>query len=186
MKIGLDIDDTMTDTTELMIEYAKEYFKTDDIEFIKSILFAPKIEGELLEFYDKYLVEMMSKYKLKSNVKEVIDRFRQSGNKIIIITARGATIKNVIDVTMEYFKLHDIKVDDIVFRLRDKSKYCVENNIDLLVDDSNSVLEKVQQLGIKTLLFNSIKNKDIDTNINRVNNWLEVEQYINELLIKSE
>lgn len=186
MKIGLDIDDTITDTTELMIEYAKEYFKTDDIEFIKSILSAPKIECELLEFFDKYLVEMMSKYKLKSNAKEVIERLRQSGNKIIIITARGATIKNVIDVTLEYFKTHGIEVDDIVFRLRDKSKYCVENNIDLLVDDSISVLEKVQQLGIKTLLFNSIKNKDIDTSLDRVNSWLEVEKYINQLMIKSQ
>lgn len=181
MTIGIDIDDTMTNSTELMLEYAKNYFKEADnkklIEIINS-----KIEGDLYNFYSKYLAEMMSKYKLKNNVVEVINRLREKGHKIVIITARGRTIKEgLIEVTKDYFNRNNIIVDEIVFRCADKSNVCIKYKIDLMIDDSISVLDKVNSCGIKTLLFTSIVNKNEKTNIKRIDDWIKLEKYIDNI-----
>ncbi len=185
MNIGLDIDDTMTNSSELITEYAKKYFNSDDMNLINSILNAKKIEGKLLDFYYEYLPEMMSIYKLKDNVKEVIDRLRSKGHKIIVITARGYTVQvGIAEITKEYFKRHQIVVDDIIFRSVDKTEPCIKNNINIMIDDSISVLEKLKENNIKPLLFNSVTNKDFNTNIDRVNNWLELEEYLDKLLLE--
>ncbi len=181
MTIGLDIDDTMTNSSKLIIEYAKKYFETNDVTKIKEIL-SKKIEGKLLDFYNEYLPEMMASYTLKENVKEVIDGLRQNGHKIIIITARGHSVKKgLIDITKEYFKKHNIVVDKMIFEKTEKTAECINNNIDIMIDDSIKVLNELKEKNIKTLLFTSENNINCDTDINRVNNWLELESYINEL-----
>ena len=50
-----------------------------------------------------------------------------------------------------------------------------------MVDDSINVLDRVADIGIKTLLFTSLQNQKIKTNFNRVSNWLELEKYINSI-----
>lgn len=182
MTIGIDIDDTMTSSSELIKEYAKKYFGSNDTELINSITYSPRIEGELLEFYQLYLLEMMSNYELKPNVKEVIDRLQDKGHKIIIITGRGYTPQNgVISTTTKYLQKHNINVDKVLFKALDKSDYCVKYGIDIMIDDSAKVLEKVRKKGINVLMFNSISNQSINTDINKVDSWLEVEQYIDKI-----
>lgn len=134
MIIGLDIDDTMTNSSELIMEYAKKFFKTTDEKLINNILHAKKIDGELLDFYYKYLPEMMETYSLKENVKEVIDRLRLKGCKIIIITARGHTVQaGLIDITNKYLQKHGIFADEIIFKAADKLDICLEKNIDVMI-----------------------------------------------------
>ena len=127
----------------------------------------------------------MASYKLKDNFKEVIDRLRKNGHKVIIITARGYTEfkDDIPKITKEYFKRYDIKVDKIVFNKLHKDESCVENKIDIMIDDSIGVLNKIREKGIKVLLFNSMSNKESITNIDRVDNWLELENYINNLKV---
>ncbi len=181
MTIGLDIDDTITESSELIVNYVKKHFN-DDINIVSEIL-GGKIEGELLRFYDIHLGEMVASYKLKDNVKEVIDRLRKNGHKVVIITTRGftKTKDDIPGITRKYFKKHDINVDKIVFNKLHKEVACVTNKIDLMVDDSISTLEKIKSKGIKVLLFNSMSNKKSITSLNRVDNWLELESYINSL-----
>lgn len=135
--------------------------------------------NKLYDFYEKYLAEMMSKYTLKNNVVEVINRLREKGHKIVIITARGRTIKEgLIEVTKAYFEKNNIIVDNIVFRCGDKSEACIENNVDLMIDDSIKVLNILKNNGIETLLFKSIVNKNLETDLVVVDNWLDLETYI--------
>lgn len=184
MNIGLDIDDTMTNSSELMTEYAKKYFNTTDINQINNLLHTKMSSEKVFDFYNQYLPEMMEKYELKENVKEVIDRLHANGHKIIIITARGRTIKNGLEeITEKYLKKHKIEVDNIIFREVDKAAVCVANNIDIMIDDSIPILEKVKASGIKAVLFTSIRNQNISTNIDRVTNWLELENYLNAMCI---
>jgi len=177
MRIGLDIDDTMTNSAETIREYAAEYFKGEDLD---KVLDAPSIDGKLLEFLDKNLAEMSSKYTLKDNVKEVLDRLKEKGHEIIIITARSYTPVqgNIIEVTLDHFKKNDIVVDDITFKALEKTKICIEKQIDIMIDDSIKVLEDLEKSGIDTLLFTTAKNKDKETHLKRVKTWLEIEEYI--------
>lgn len=184
MTIGIDIDDTMTNSSELIMEYAKKYFRSDDDDFINDILRSSKIDNQLESFYNEYLPEMISKYTLKDNVRDVIGRLKSNGHKIIIITARGYTIKKDLEkITHDYFERHDLSVDKMIFMARDKLDSCIENKVDLMIDDSITVLNNIRASGIRTLLFTSICNKNIQTDLDRVESWLELEKYINDLML---
>lgn len=184
MTIGIDIDDTMTNSSELIMEYAKKYFRSDDENYINSILRSSKIDNELESFYNEHLPEMISKYTLKENVRDVIMRLKDNGNKIIVITARGYTVKKDLEkITHDYFSKHDLTVDKMIFMDREKINSCIENNVDLMIDDSITILNNIKARGIQTLLFTSICNKDVETDLNRVETWLELEHYINNLLV---
>lgn len=184
MTIGIDIDDTMTNTSESYIKYAKRYFNSTDIVLINNILHGTNITSEMMDFYDKYLLEILSKVSLKENVKEVIDELREKGHKIILISARGKVRAGQIKVTRDYLKKFNIKVDKIIFKSIDKLNACIENNIDLIIDDSVKVLEDLKNNGIGVLLFSSISNKTFKTDIKRVNNWIELEEYIDRLSVE--
>lgn len=178
MTVGLDIDDTMTNSKELIMVYAKNYFKTADEELVNKILHAPKIEGKLYDFYKANLPEMISNYQLKPNVKKVINRLRKKGHKIVIITTRGYThIDGVVEATVEYFKKHKLITDKMIFKTRDKAKICLENNINLMIDDYLPILDELEQAGVNCLMYSDVAN--LATNKKQVNNWLELEKYIN-------
>ena len=182
MTIGVDIDDTITNSSELIIKYVKKFFNTDNPTLISNVMHLTQIEDKLLEFYEKYLYELMNTYTIKENAKEVIDRLRAKGHKIIIITARGYTIRNgIIDITKNYLKEHGINYDKIIFQARSKVNACKENNIDLMIDDSVEVVTELKKEGINAILFTSFNNKDIDVDFARVNSWLEIEEYIDKL-----
>ncbi|HOP65443.1 MAG TPA: hypothetical protein PLX66_00185 [Bacilli bacterium] len=179
MTIGIDIDDTMTCSSEAMLEYAKKYFKINDDNIVREILNG-EIKGELFKFYNIHLGKILTNCLLKKDVKKVIDKLRKTGNKVIIITARGYTKfkDDIPKITKEYLKKHNIEVDKIVFNKLDKVKACLDNNIDIMIDDSINVLDKVKENNIKVLLFTSISNENKNTDIDRVDNWLELEKYI--------
>ena len=182
MRIGIDIDDTITDSYALMTKYAEKHFQRNDKHFINEIFHAPKITGEGLDFYNLYLKEVISKCPLKENAKEVIQRLQENGHTIIVITARGYTdISGVTEETEKYFQKHNLKVDKIIFKAYHKLKVCQDNQIDIMVDDTIRVLDEINKGGIKTVLFTTYANKDIKTNLNRVNDWLELEEYINNI-----
>ena len=180
MRIGIDIDDTITNTSEVMIEYAKKWFQTDDDSLIEKVVhgdYDPKID----DFYLKNLYEMVDKYTVKENVKDVIDRLRKKGHKIIIITARGDYLNGLMEKTDEYLKDNNILVDKIVYGAVEKLSPCISEKIDLMIDDSLRVQETLAKNNIDTLVFTSVSNKNIPTNLKRVNNWLEIEDYINNI-----
>ncbi|MCL2869309.1 hypothetical protein FWF48_00655 [Candidatus Saccharibacteria bacterium] len=185
MKIGVDIDNVMTDSSELIIQYAKKYFKSNDMDLIDNILHANKVDERLMAFYEKYLTKMQGDYKLKANVKEVIDSLRQKGHEIVLITARGnSQTHSYLDklgqdiVTKEYLLKHKINFDKIIFGTRDKAKECVENHLDILVDDSTRVLGNLHGTNTKPILFVSMHNKNCQTSFVKVYNWLELEEII--------
>ena len=186
MVIGIDIDDVITDSSELIMEYAKKYLKSDDINLINNLLHGNDVNDELMNFYSNYLLKIQANYKLKENVKEVIDRLKLDGHKIVIITARGtgkahpSLLKlDQISVATKYLKKHQINYDKIIFRARDKREVCIENNLDFLIDDSVVVLESIKDTNVKPVFFNSISNKAIKTDFHTVSSWLEIEEYIN-------
>ena len=76
------------------------------------------------------------------------------------------------------------KYTKIIFNAIDKAKLCLENNIDLMIDDSTEHCEEVNNIGVKSILFTTNVNKNIDTKIERVSNWIELEKTINNIINK--
>ena len=190
MIIGIDIDDTIAQTTEQIDIFAKEYtekklnrkFKIND-GFIYDPMWAKYVYGwtidEDKEFWDLYYEEVIGNVKPKKDSREVINNLYKN-NEIIIISARWEKKSNMVNkTTIEWLKKYDIKYHKLYLGHEDKRDIVKENNIDLFIDDSIKIYDEIQSLGIQTFLMTSRQNKDIDVKkIIRVNNWKEVYEKI--------
>ena len=183
MRIGIDLDDTITKTDEILFKYAKIYNKEEKIlfninreEWNLTKAFGWN-EENIKEFFSKYLKSIYEEAEIKENAKEKINVLKDDGNKIIIITARDTkSLKEVHAVCKDWLINNKINVDKIVVDGEDKAQKCLENKIDIFIDDNICNCENVyNNLKIPVLLMNSRYNKDYQNpKIKRVYNWNEI------------
>ena len=182
MRIGIDIDDVITDTSKEVEKYILKYDKNSEFSnHLEEIMRGEMPTQNIKNFFAKNALEIVKKAKLKNNVKEVLQKLFDEGNEIFIITSRGEIkIKGSEETTLEYFKSNNIKYTKILFNVFDKAKSCKENNINLMIDDSIKHCSECEKENIKSILFTSIVNQSIETKLDRVENWLELENKINQ------
>ena len=187
MIIGIDIDDTITKTTEQIDIFAKEYtekilkrefsinFDTYDPMWAMSAY--GWSEEEDREFWNLYYVKVVENVEPKDNSIEVINELFKD-NEIIIISARWDWDTGIIQKkTKEWLDNHGFKYHKLFMGHIDKRKICDKNSINLFIDDSLKTCEEIESIGIKTLLMESRRTKEMDTgNISKVENWLEVRE----------
>ncbi len=182
MKIGIDIDDTMTDTFEYLMTYISEFFEIDK-KYLKdnniSYSNLPKeMKRREIEFAKKYYDKVIPSTPFKPNVAEYIDKIKKLGHKIIIITARDKTLyTDEYKTTIEELKNNNIHYDKLICDF-DKAKVCKNEKVDLFIDDSITNCNKVKELGIETILFNSKSNINTKTNLYRTSNWKDIYEKI--------
>ena len=113
MNIGIDIDDTISNTFESAKNYAEEYIKNElkkepvmDISKVKDHYYIRDMFGLTTEesdyFWKKYYNKIIENVKPKASSVEMINKLREDGNKIIIITARWSDEEN------DAFKISEI------------------------------------------------------------------------------
>lgn len=181
MRIGIDIDDVLTDTSPKVKEYLYKYEKSGDgIKYISEVMRGEMPTENIKRFFDQYVEEIYQKISIKSDAAEVLQRLSQSGHEIIFITARGEQrFKGSEKTTINFFKEFNIQYKEIIFNSFEKQVDCKKNNIDIMIDDSVKNCELVDREGIKSILYTSDVNKDDKTNVERVENWVELENIIN-------
>ena len=113
---------------------------------------------------------------------------QDEGNTIYIISGRdNGEYSNPYDMTVEWLKKYDICYDKLIltnaYNHQEKADICVNNNIDLMIDDSSIVCEKCLENGIKPLLFTTLYNQK-ELRFERVNNWEEIYNYIRKKIIR--
>lgn len=183
MRIGIDLDDTITKTDEILFKYAKMYneeekilFKINRGEWDWNKAFGWD-EEKCETFFLRYLKKIFEEAEIKENAKEKINALKNGGNKIIIITARDTkSLKEVHKVCENWLINNKVNVDKIVVDGEDKAQKCLENKIDIFIDDNVYNCESVyKNLKIPVLLTNSRYNKEYQNpNIKRVYNWNEI------------
>lgn len=180
MKIGIDIDDVLTDTSKVMKEYIDKFDKTGEVK--KNLVEVMRGEfstAAIRKFMIDHIGSLQKNAKVKENARDVIQRLIDRKDEIIFITSRGEKqAKGSEKRTLEYLVANQIPYTKVIFNATDKAKVCKENNIDLMIDDSVKFCEEIQKEKTETIVFNSIVNQDIKTNRKRVNNWLELEEEI--------
>lgn len=184
MNLGIDIDDTLTETSEFLLPYVAEYFSLD-LETLKkdNINYdhlPDEYSGREKEFGKAMYAKVLLDVKLKRNAKEIVNKLKEEGHKIIIITARDETIyDDPFGFTTKQLEKLGIKYDKLVCSF-DKRKVCIDEKIDVFVDDSIENLTSSEDVVGKILLFNSKLNMKKQTNFTRVDSWEEVYNYIND------
>lgn len=190
MNIGIDIDDTITKTSEETDTWAKEYtenvlkrkFELKEIEILDP-MWAKHLYGwneeENKKFWDIYYEKIMENVKPKEYALEVINKLSKENN-IIIITARWDRENGIISkITEEWLERYGLNYEKLFIGYKDKRNIVKENNIELFIDDSFKTCKQISEMNVRTLIMNSRINKDMeDENMERVFSWKEIEEKI--------
>lgn len=190
MNIGIDIDDTIAMTAEIIDIYAKEYtenilkreFRLNEIEILDP-MWARNLYGwtdeEDKEFWNLYYEQIMKDVKPKNDSIEMINELSKE-NIIIIISARWDRKNGIIaQITKEWLEKYNVHYNKLFIGHLDKRDIVKQNNIELFIDDSYKTCKLISDIGIKTLLMNSRINKDMKINdIERVSSWKEIKEKV--------
>ncbi len=181
MKIGIDVDDTLTNTKEQQLKYWKEYYNNNPRPGYSTVL--PKT---INDFEDAYVQEFWDAYRLKLNfdcsVKEGVSlytkKLKEDGHTLCIVTSRpDEKYDNLQKLMHDWIDKNNITIDIVYTDVRDKGTFCKENNFDLLIDDDIKHIKKATELNVKAILFND--NPDYDGL--KTTSWQELYELISTL-----
>ena len=186
MRIGIDIDDTMCRTTEIVHDclgkYAEEHH-LNDLDIMND-------EELKREFFEDYIEEIYENAVVKRSCADVIRRLRNKGNEIYLISARSNTFLtnteyNVLEITENWLKKNGIVVDKIILEAYGdvKADICKKYQIDIMIDDNPLNYQKILEKGCRCILFDDRAKYSLDDNY--ATNWIEVEKVVEKIYLKS-
>ncbi len=178
MRIGIDIDDTITNSYMRILSEFEKYYHINKYMYINAHINYYDIMKDKKTFPDYYdycknnFETILYDVPLKHNVKEVIDKLKEK-HEIIFITARNIDeYSNPYEYTKDYLKRNNIYYDELYTDVLDKGKLCKEKNIDVFIDDAITHCEASQREGINTYLFDNTFNKN-ETRFKRIYSWTD-------------
>lgn len=181
LNIGIDIDDTLTNTFDYLIPAVAEFYNMD-IDYLKEhkisyTSLTPEMKEKELEFARTYFDKLIPNTPIKPDAAEYIRKIKKLGHKITIITARSNIFyEDSYKLSAEYLTRNGILFDELICSF-DKAGVCKEQNIDIFIDDSIRQCNTVKSVGIKTLLFVSKINEENEEH-QKVYTWQDVYHYI--------
>jgi len=163
MRIGIDIDDTLVNTSESFDKVIKKY----NLNFTKK--YHDEWTKEECKFiFSNYLEEILFNAKIKSDAKDVLKYLKSKGNELIIITARSNNYCNSIEEeTLNFINKEKLEIDQIYFNQNKKSDLAKILKIDLMIDDNYYVYNNMKKDGIECILFGD-----------KIKTWKDVLEYI--------
>lgn len=177
MKIGIDIDNTICSTDEVIDIKIKEYIKEHGMsqeEFFGD-------SSNMDKFYKEKILEVIAEDPVKDDFLRVLNKLKVN-NEIIIVTARNEKFvkisQSMRQATMDWLAKNNIYYDkyfDDAY-IEGKVKVCKDENIDIIIDDDINNYIAFKENGIKTLLFDD-RGKYLDV-VDRVGSWKEVEDIL--------
>ena len=187
MNIGIDIDDTLTNSSEIFVKYARIYnkkhnitYKIDTSSLDQRKAFGWSIDNKK-EFASQYLKQILKETTPNDDVVEVIKIIKKLGCNIFLITARkDSEISGMYDFTKQWLIDNNIEFDKLIINSDDKLKVCINNNIKLFIDDDYFTCKKIFDYNkIMVLLYETSYNKMFNClNMVKVQNWNQILEII--------
>ena len=176
MRIGIDIDDTICCSIENMLPYICEYYGLNYYEEKEKKL--PYDAYHCLEGYYAFArltyEKVMPNARLKTNANYYINKLKEDGHDIVIVTARSALgFHDPYGLSKNYLEKYNICYDKLIVGAKDKGEVCKCENIELFIDDNVKNCKSVENVGIKVWLFHNDFNSN-DKHFDRVMNWEDV------------
>ncbi len=188
MRIGVDIDNVLSNFNEVLLkDYIDHDKKLRNNGIINNNAYIRDMfdwsEEEEQQYYKENIERLVSLLEPIRDCSKYIKKLRKNGDYICIISGRdNGEYSNPYNMTIEWLKKYEIEYDDLIltnaYNHQEKADICIENNIDVMIDDSVNVCIKCSEINIKSLLFHTEYNKN-ETRFTRVNNWEEIFNYIN-------
>lgn len=190
MRIGIDIDGVLTNIEQWQLDVGGKFFSKfnkgvinkDGYEITEIFNVSDELDNQ---FWNEYLYEYVTKEPSRKYANEVINKLKEEGNEIYIVTARYLTDRNTEDgekmrkIVVNWLTEQKINYDKIIFSPEDKKKICKKYNIDIMIEDKVDNINKISSI-IPVICFHAGYNKNCKgKNIYRVYNWYDIYNLIN-------
>ena len=188
MRIGIDIDNVISNFNEVLLN---EYLLHDkelnnngiinkNADYIRKGMFDWSSEEEE-SFYKNNIERIAKSLTVIDGAKEYIDKLKADGYFIYIITGRdNGEYTDPYNMTKEWLNNYNIYYDKLILtnahNKHQKAIKCLENSIDIMIDDSVSICKVCIESGITTILMDTPYNKY--SNIKRVYDWQEFYEFV--------
>ena len=189
MVIGVDLDDTITNSFEDLMPFFAEYFGLD-FNYCKENNYSynnfPEELKEKKNEFIKYLQEkkLLGKISVKENVIQVLKELHELGCKIIIITSRNDSIlTNAFLETKSFLEQNGITYDELYCE-HDKHKVLLAEGVEMFIDDSIKGLIYNKDACKYHILFSSVLNQKEESEFTRALSWIEIRDIVKDLINK--
>lgn len=189
MRIGIDIDGVILDFERTLKTYAELYnylyLKDGGVKHPEEQYLRDRYEWNdevRMDFANKYFVKLTKMSSLIPGAKDVIEMLKRDGHELIIISARGGTIKEMRAAAEEIFEREGLSFDETYWQREDKLETAKEAKIDIMIDDTDKVCRHLSSNQIRCLYFRDKNMKKLEENeyLTEVANWGEVYRIITE------
>ena len=193
MRIGIDIDGVLVDLERFVIDYGTKFCKENNLPINIELgsydesKMLNLTEEQTIEFWNKYIIYYASKYQAREFASEIVNKLKEEGHEIYIITARNdygvpreyqGKMKEIVS---EWLKDNNIGYDKIIYTEGSKLPYCVGNYIEVMIEDSPRNIEELSTK-IPVLCFDCKYNEKLEgDNVTRVYSWYDVYSKIKEM-----
>ena len=174
MRLGVDIDDTICRTSEIVHERLEEYSKSLNINPLDIM----NDEELKINFFNIYLEDIYSNVEVKKQAVDVLRRLHNKGNEIYLITARSNGMHDAVDITKRWLEKNNIVYDELITSCYGdgKAQACIDYNIDLMIDNDPFNYKQISSRGINCILFDDREKFELKENY--ITTWLDIEKYI--------
>lgn len=182
MRIGIDIDNVISNLGQCLLKeyliHDKELRNTgiinENVDVRKGRFDWSKEEEE--DFYKNNIERIAKKLGLIEGAKYYIDKLHEDGHFVCIITGRdNGEYSDPLTMTKKWLAENNIYYDKLILTdayVNDaKALRCLEENIDIMLDDSIRICKKCIEHGITTFVMDTPFNKNSD--VPRVKSWKE-------------
>lgn len=185
MIIGIDIDDTITDTYEVMMGYAQEYTLDvlgrepiiNETNSCSNHLYIQYLHNwnkdEDLKYLELYYENIIKEVRPKTLALKYLNKLKEEGHTIVLITARWETeYIDIVGLTKEWLRENNVPYDKLIVNAENKQIAAKQENLDIFIDDSFKNCQMVSDIGIKTFIMDTRTNGNLDDErIKRVYSW---------------
>jgi len=187
--IGIDIDNTITHTTEMIMHYARIFGEQRQLNTVPdpSYYYLEDALGWDQETADLFLSTYLGQiYRPKEQAVEVIGQLKEQ-HDLLLITSRNRLFPEVEQITMDWLAHNNIVYDRLILNSTSnmhffsKLEVCLEHGVEVMIEDHHELARELSQL-IPVIVFDYPYNRHLESdNIIRVSHWNEVLQWINKL-----
>ncbi len=184
MKIGIDIDDTVANTDERIIQEALKY----DKESVKGRGFKDKDAYTFMEkFYWNVMdvdgfMKIIRKGKFFSELNPIedavmyVNKLYDDGNEIYFITRRKNDFITKMK-TNKWLKKTGFKFHKLIMGGIDKGTMCKDLGIDVFVDNDEKNVRAASKNGINSILKGTLYTSDVK-DLTKYENWKDIYKHI--------
>lgn len=189
MRIGIDIDNTITQTSEIILKYAKCYGRENNLNiipnqqayFLEDVLGWPKPVVE--RFFAGSLLDIYKDVKPQPMAVETIREW-SSRHYLILITSRQKNTPGIEKATRDWLDRHQVVYHQLVMNTTSNIHYsskveaCLTNRVDIMLEDLHDQAVELSRW-LPVLLFSYPYNEHLQAkNVRRVKDWLEAKDIV--------